>query len=242
MSETAARTVLARSGPDRPAGERRPGRILEGHGVSWWASWATFGSGRSTRCPEPDVYLSYYQSPRGRMMMFVRTAGDPAVARAGGASRDRGAGARRAALRCPADARARGGRDGVRAVQRAPAGDVRGGRARAGGVRHVRRDLVRRVAADEGDRGSRGARRDARGRAAPGRRSGRRAGVVGGALGLAGALATTRVLASLLYGVAPSDSADAGVDRGAAGGSGDRGELLPARRAASVHPADALRG
>lgn len=27
--------------------------------------------------PQPDVYLSYYQSPRGRMMVFLRTAGDP---------------------------------------------------------------------------------------------------------------------------------------------------------------------
>ena len=27
--------------------------------------------------PVPDVYLSYYQSPRGRMMVYLRTAGDP---------------------------------------------------------------------------------------------------------------------------------------------------------------------
>jgi Acidobacterial duplicated orphan permease len=27
--------------------------------------------------PVPDVYLSYYQSPRGRMMIYLRTAGDP---------------------------------------------------------------------------------------------------------------------------------------------------------------------
>jgi putative ABC transport system permease protein len=27
--------------------------------------------------PTPDVYLSYYQSPRGSMMIYVRTAGDP---------------------------------------------------------------------------------------------------------------------------------------------------------------------
>ncbi|HEU6453431.1 MAG TPA: ABC transporter permease [Gemmatimonadaceae bacterium] len=27
--------------------------------------------------PKPDVYLSYYQSPRGRMMVYLRTAGDP---------------------------------------------------------------------------------------------------------------------------------------------------------------------
>jgi predicted permease len=28
--------------------------------------------------PEPDVYISYYQSPRPGMLLFVRTAGDPA--------------------------------------------------------------------------------------------------------------------------------------------------------------------
>ena len=27
--------------------------------------------------PKPDAYVSYYQSPRGRMMVFLRTAGDP---------------------------------------------------------------------------------------------------------------------------------------------------------------------
>jgi putative ABC transport system permease protein len=29
--------------------------------------------------PKPDAYVSYYQSPRGRMMVFVRTNGDPAA-------------------------------------------------------------------------------------------------------------------------------------------------------------------
>ena len=29
--------------------------------------------------PKPDAYLSYYQSPRGRMMVFLRAAGDPAA-------------------------------------------------------------------------------------------------------------------------------------------------------------------
>ena len=48
--------------------------------------------------PVPDVYLSYYQSPRGRMMMFVRTAGDPRIGR----RRRRGARSRRwrRACRC----------------------------------------------------------------------------------------------------------------------------------------------
>jgi putative ABC transport system permease protein len=29
--------------------------------------------------PRPEAYLSYYQSPRARMMVFIRTAGDPAA-------------------------------------------------------------------------------------------------------------------------------------------------------------------
>src|SRR5262249_36018672 len=32
--------------------------------------------------PKPDAYLPYYQSPVGRMVIFVRTQGDPAAASA----------------------------------------------------------------------------------------------------------------------------------------------------------------
>ena len=53
------------------------------------ASLATCATERWTRCPEPDVYVSYYQSPRGRMMMFLRTAGDPLSLRRRRAARAR---------------------------------------------------------------------------------------------------------------------------------------------------------
>jgi len=65
--------------------------------------------------------------------------------------------------------------------------------------------------------------------------------VVGGALGLAGALATTRVLRSLLYGVAPSDPATLIAIVVVLVVAVIMASWLPARRAASVHPADALR-
>jgi putative ABC transport system permease protein len=66
--------------------------------------------------------------------------------------------------------------------------------------------------------------------------------LVGGALGLAGALATTRVLRSLLYGVAPSDPATLVAIVALLVVAVIAASWVPARRAASVHPSDALRG
>ena len=95
--------------------------------------------------PVPDVYLSYYQSPRGRMMMFVRTADDPRMVVAAARREIASAGAGRAAVRCATDARACGGRDGLCAVQRDVAGRVRRGCPGARSVRYVRRGVVRRL-------------------------------------------------------------------------------------------------
>ena len=66
--------------------------------------------------------------------------------------------------------------------------------------------------------------------------------VVGGALGLAGALATTRVLRSLLYEVAPSDPVTLVSIVALLVVAVIVASWLPARRAASVHPSEALRG
>ena len=66
--------------------------------------------------------------------------------------------------------------------------------------------------------------------------------IVGGTLGLAGAFATTRVLTSLLYGVEPSDPLTLASIVALLVGAVVVASLIPARRAASVHPADALRG
>jgi len=65
--------------------------------------------------------------------------------------------------------------------------------------------------------------------------------VTGGALGLLGALATTRVLRSLLYGVAPSDPATLVAIVVVLVVAVIVASWLPARRAAGVHPAEALR-
>ena len=66
--------------------------------------------------------------------------------------------------------------------------------------------------------------------------------VAGGLLGLAGALTTTRVLRSLLYGVAPSDPGTLASIVVLLVAAVIVASWIPARRAAGVHPAEALRG
>ena len=66
--------------------------------------------------------------------------------------------------------------------------------------------------------------------------------IVGATLGLAGAFATTRVLTSLLYGVEPSDPLTLASIVALLVGAVVVASLIPARRAATVHPAEALRG
>ena len=191
--------------------------------------------------PEPDVYLSYYQSARGRMMMFVRTAGDsrPLV----------GAARREVAALAP----------GV------PLYDVRPMRERVADAMGYARFSATLLAAfavvalalaalgtygvisfgvsqrtkEIGIRVALGATRGSVLRLIVGQGVG--LAVVGGALGLAGALATTRVLRSLLYGVAPSDPATLVAIVVVLVVAVIVASWLPARRAASVHPADALR-
>ena len=192
--------------------------------------------------PVPDVYLSYYQSPRGRMMMFVRAAGDP---------RSLVAAARReVAALAP----------GV------PLYDVRSMRERvadAMGYARFSATLLAAFAAvalalaalgtygvisyrvslrtlEIGVRVALGATRGDVLRLIVGQGIG--LAVVGGALGLAGALATTRVLRSLLYDVAPSDPVTLVSIVALLVVAVIVASWLPARRAAGVHPAEALRG
>jgi putative ABC transport system permease protein len=65
--------------------------------------------------------------------------------------------------------------------------------------------------------------------------------VIGGALGLAGALVATRVLRSMLFGVAATDPATLVAIVGLLLLSVILATLIPARRAANVHPSEALR-
>jgi len=64
---------------------------------------------------------------------------------------------------------------------------------------------------------------------------------VGIAIGLAGAWGATRLLASLLYGVSTTDAATYAVAALVLGAAASAASLLPARRAATVDPAVALR-
>jgi putative ABC transport system permease protein len=66
--------------------------------------------------------------------------------------------------------------------------------------------------------------------------------VAGGlALGIAGAVATTRVLSSLLYDVSPTDPLALGLVTGILVTAGVLASYLPARRAAGVDPMVALK-
>jgi ABC-type antimicrobial peptide transport system permease subunit len=192
--------------------------------------------------PKPDVYLSYFQSPRGRMMMFVRTPGDPRslvqparreiAALAPGVPlydvrpmeervADAMAYARFSALLLAAF--------GVVALALAALGTYG---VISFGVSQRRKEL--------GIREALGATRGDVLRLVVGQ--GVALAVVGGTLGLAGAFATTRVLSSLLYGVKPSDPVTLAAIVALLVGAVIVASWIPARRAASVHPAEALRG
>jgi predicted permease len=192
--------------------------------------------------PKPDVYLSYYQSPRGRMMMFVRTAGDPEVVAP--------------VVRREVAALAPG----------VPLYDVRTMRTRVADAMSYARFSAVLLAAfatvalllaalgtygvvsygvsqrtkEIGIRVALGASRASVLRLIVGQGVG--LAVLGGMLGIVGALATTGVLRSLLFGVAPSDPATLVAIVVVLVVSVIVASWIPARRAASVHPSDALRG
>jgi predicted permease len=191
--------------------------------------------------PEPAVYLSYYQSMRGRMMVFVRTSGDPlALASAARqvthqmnpdaplydlrtmASRvsDATAAMRFRALllalfAAMALALATMGTYGVISFAVSQ-------RTREIGVRIAlgakRGDVIRLIV-----------------------RQGVGVAVVGAAIGLAGALIATRVLGSLLYDVKPSDPATFLGIVAVLVGAVLVASWVPARRAARIEPTEALR-
>ena len=192
--------------------------------------------------PVPDVYLSYYQSPRGRMMMFVRTAGDSRAIV--------GAVRREAAALAPgvplydvrpmhervADAM---GYARFSALLLATFAVVALALAALGtygvisfGVSQRTREIGIRVAL--------GASRGSVLRLVVGQGIG--LAVIGGLLGIAGALTTTGVLKSLLFGVAPSDPYTLATIVALLVVSVVVASWIPARRAAGVDPAEALRG
>ena len=191
--------------------------------------------------PKPDVYLSYYQSPRPRMMMFVRTAGDPRSAVAP-AQREIAALAPGVPLYDVRPMRERVadamGYARFSALLLAAFAAVALALAALGtygvisfGVSQRRKEIGIRVAL--------GATRASVVRLIVGQ--GISLAVIGGAIGLAGAMATTGVLRSMLYGVAPSDPVTLGAIVALLVAAVIVASRIPARRAAGVDPAEALR-
>jgi predicted lysophospholipase L1 biosynthesis ABC-type transport system permease subunit len=189
----------------------------------------------------PAAYLSFYQSPRGRMMLYLRAAGDP-IALAPAARRaihdlapdlpvydiksmavrvaDATSYARFSALLLAlfaaiALALATLGVYGVVSFAVSQRTRELGIRVALGATR---RDVMRLVVGH-----------------------GVALAVVGGAFGLAAALAATRVLRSLLYGVEPSDPATFLGVAALLAAAAVVASWIPARRAARVDPAGVLK-
>ena len=191
--------------------------------------------------PRPDVYLSYYQSPNGRVLLSLRTAGEPTAVAAA---------ARRAVAELAPDV---------------PVYDVRTMEARIGdalafarlsalllaafaaaaltlatiGVYGVVSFAAAERAREMGIRVALGATRGDVARLVL--RHGLGIALAGGVIGVGGALAATRVLRSLLYDVAPSDPATYAAVVALLLATVLVAGWTPARRAAGVAPTQALR-
>jgi predicted permease len=240
VSETAARRYWPGEDPvGRPVSIGQGGFYDDTAYVAGVVGDVRFGTLDSV--PVPEVYISYYQSPRARMMMFVRTAGDPRSI-AAAARREITAAAPGVPLYDvrPMSERVADAMGYARfsALLLAAFAAVALALAALGtygvisfGVSQRTREIGVRVAL--------GATRSDVLRLVVGQ--GVSLAIVGGALGLAGALATTRVLQSLLFGVAPSDPATLVAIVVLLVGAVIVASWIPARRAAGVQPAEALR-
>ncbi|MDQ2767375.1 MAG: ABC transporter permease [Gemmatimonadota bacterium] len=189
----------------------------------------------------PDVYLSYYQSPRGRMMLMLRSAGDEMTL---------GAPARQLVhtlLPTSPVYEVRTMRERVADAMRyarfstiilALFGVVALALATMGtygvisfGVAQRTREIGIRVAL--------GAQHGSLLRMIV--RQGLVLAVVGGVIGLTAALAATRILRSLLFEVVPSDPFTFAAILALLGVAVLAASWIPARRAATIHPSEALR-
>ena len=191
--------------------------------------------------PEPEAYISFYQSPRGRMMVFLRTSGDP-VSVASGARQV----LRELAPGVPIyDIRTLASRAGdamayarFSAILLAMFAVVALALATLGtygvisfGVAQRTREIGIRVAL--------GAARGDVVRLIVGQ--GLRIAAAGAVFGVVAALAATRVLQSLLYDVAPSDPGTFAAILALIGAAAFLASWIPARRAARVDPVETLR-
>jgi predicted permease len=241
VSETAARRYFP--GED-PIG--RP--VSVGQGGFWDDTAYVVGVvgdvryGTIDSLPQPDVYLSYYQSPRGRMMIYARTAGDPLSI----------ADAARRVLR--------------EVAPEAPVYDVRSLSSRVADASAYARFSAMLLAMfgamalvlaamgvygvisfQAGQRTKELGLRVALG-ASPGSverlmlRDGLAIALAGVLAGLVGALAVTRLLRSMLYDVAPTDPLTFVGIVLVLLAAVLLASWIPARRAAGVQPMEALRG
>ncbi len=240
LSETAARRFWP--------GQEAVGRPVSiGQGGFWKDTAYVVGVvgdvryGTLDSMPKPDAYLSYYQSPRGRMMVFLRTSRDPLAV----------AGPARQALHELApqipiyDIRTLRSRTAdamsyarFSAVLLALFAAVALALATLGtygvisfGVAQRTRELGIRVAL--------GAERGDVVRLVVGQ--GVRIAAVGAGFGLVAALLATRVMGSLLYDVTPSDPVTFGAIVVLLGAAAVLASWIPARRAARVDPVEALK-
>jgi ABC-type antimicrobial peptide transport system permease subunit len=191
--------------------------------------------------PDPAVYLSFYQSPMTRLLLHLRTAGEPTAVAAA---------VRRAVAEVAPDV---------------PVYEVRTMASRVADALTLQRlsavllalfaavaltlatvgvyGVVSYAAAERtremGIRVALGATRGDVARLVL--RQGLGIALAGGAVGVAGALATTRVLRSLLYDVAPTDPATLAAVVALLLATVLAAGWTPARRAADVAPTQALR-
>jgi len=189
----------------------------------------------------PDVYISYYQSPRGRMMLLLRSAGDAGAL---------GAPARqivREMLPSSPVYEMRTMQERVADAMRyarfstiilALFGLVALGLATMGTYGVVSFGVAQRTR-EIGIRVALGASRSELLRMIV--RQGLALAIVGGAIGLVAALAATRVLRSLLYEVVPTDPFTFAVILAVLVLAVLVASWIPARRAATIHPSEALR-
>jgi ABC-type antimicrobial peptide transport system permease subunit len=189
----------------------------------------------------PDVYLSYYQSPRGRMMIYLRTSGDPL-------------GLATTARRTIAELAPGVPVYDIRTLEARVSDALSSARFSAAllalfglmalslatmGTYGVISFAVAQRTREIGIRVALGATRGSVVRLVVGQGIGLAA--AGAAFGLVAALAATRVLRSLLYDVAPTDPLTFAAIVGLLLLAVIAASWIPARRAAGVHPIEALR-
>ncbi|MFL5580644.1 MAG: ADOP family duplicated permease [Gemmatimonadaceae bacterium] len=240
VSQAAARRIW---GTEDPVG--KPVSVGQG---GFWEDTATVvgvvGDVRYTTLDapqEPDVYLSYAQSPYPRGLVFVRTAGDPLAA-----VRAIRAAARTAAPDSPiydvktlaertaaatSYARYSAALLGIFALVALALATVGVYGVVSYGVAQRTREIGVRVAL--------GAQRRDVLRLIVGQGAGIL--VAGGVLGLAASAAATRVLRTLLFDVAPGDPATLATMAAILGAAVLAASFIPARRAATIPPTEALR-